>query len=334
MLHTPPTLERATPKINTRLSGIILIVDDNPTNLSVLSLALKEAGHKTRVAIDGESAVEQAQEDPPELILLDVQMPGMDGFEACARLKANPITRDIPVIFITAASDIENKIQGLSVGAVDYITKPFQHEEVLARVHVHLELRFLTRKVQDQAIELQTVNQKLQQLVHLDGLTGVANRRRFDEYLEQEWQRLAREQQPLSLILCDIDYFKPYNDYYGHQTGDECLQQVAQALNQTAKRPADLVARYGGEEFAIILPHTPSTGAICVAESLRGSVHQLAITHDRSQVSSHITVSLGICTQIPDQSLQPTSMITLADKALYIAKERGRNQLHHINDGH
>lgn len=306
-------------------SGTILIVDDNPTNLSVLSHALKDAGFKSRVAMDGESAIEQAIEDPPELILLDIQMPGIDGFETCARLKADPLTQEIPIVFITASADITHKVKGLSVGAVDYITKPFQHEEVIARVKVHLTLRFLTRKVQEQALSLQKANQELDRLAHLDGLTEVANRRRFDDYLEREWKRQAREQQHLSLILCDIDYFKPYNDHYGHQAGDLCLKQVAQTIKATLHRPSDLVARYGGEEFAIILPNTPSDGAFHIAESIRSNVKRLEIVHRKSQVSSYVTLSLGVSSQIPAPKSSQNSLITLADKALYLAKEKGRD---------
>jgi diguanylate cyclase (GGDEF)-like protein len=299
-------------------TGVILVVDDNPTNLSVLSQALKAAGHKVRVAVDGESAIEQLEENLPDLILLDLQMPGIDGFETCARLKANLATQDIPIIFITASADIENKVRGLSVGAVDYITKPFQHEEVLARVRVHLTLRFLTRKVQEQAIVLE-------RLANLDGLTQVANRRRFDEYFEKEWQRLAREQAPLSLILCDIDYFKCYNDHYGHQTGDTCLKQVAQTIEQSVKRPADLVARYGGEEFVVILPNTPVEGAAHVAERFQSEIRQLEILHAQSEVSPFITLSMGISGQVPTHAVEPQSLIVAADRALYAAKAQGRN---------
>lgn len=306
-------------------NSIILIVDDNPTNLSVLSNALKSAGFKSRVAIDGLSAIEQVQEEPPDLILLDVQMPGIDGFETCARLKTNSHTQEIPIIFITASADVSNKVKGLSVGAVDYITKPFQYEEVLARVKVHLELRLLTRRVQEQAVALQVMNQELMRLANLDGLTEVANRRRFDEYLEQEWLRLMRERNYLSLILCDIDYFKLYNDCYGHQAGDVCLKRVAQIIASSIQRPADFVARYGGEEFAVILPNTPPEGACQVAESIRRRVKELLIPHAPAQVSPFVSISLGVSSEIPMQELEAQSLVTYADKALYIAKANGRD---------
>jgi diguanylate cyclase (GGDEF)-like protein len=309
-------------------NGVILIVDDNPTNLSVLSIALKSAGYKTRVAMDGVSAIEQVQEDPPGLILLDVQMPGIDGFETCIQLKSNPALRDIPIIFITASVDLEQKVKGLSVGAVDYITKPFQQEEVLARVKVHLELRFLTQKVQEQAIALQQANQELHRLANLDGLTAVANRRRFDEYLDQEWRRSQREQNSLALILCDIDYFKNFNDYYGHQAGDVCLKKVAQALQDCLKRPADLVTRYGGEEFAIILPNTSNEGAVYVAQLIQTTIQQLAIPHHHSRISSFVTLSLGVSSQVPDSSRDAHALIATTDKALYVAKAAGRNTFH------
>lgn len=306
-------------------SAIILIVDDNPTNLSVLSLGLKQAGYKTRIAIDGESALAQIQEEQPDLILLDVEMPGIDGFETCMALKANPFTQEIPVIFITASVDIDSKVKGLSVGAVDYIIKPFQHEEVLARVRVHLTLRFLQKKVQAQTIALEQANQEFRRLANVDGLTGIANRRRFDEYFEQEWYRLAREQEYLSLILCDIDYFKNYNDHYGHQAGDDCLKEVAQAIRSTIQRPADLVARYGGEEFAVILPNTPPEGAIYMAESIRSNIKKLKIAHGASKVGLYVTLSLGVGSQIPSHELPSSLLIGTADKALYKAKDEGRD---------
>ncbi len=306
-------------------NGFILIVDDNATNLSVLSKTLKSAGFKVRVAVDGESAIEQVEYDPPELILLDIKMPGIDGFETCTRLKVNRATQDIPVIFLTALSETQDKLKGLSVGAVDYITKPFQEEEVLARVIIHLKLRFLTKTVIAQAAALQKANQYLQNLANLDGLTQIPNRRQFDEYLNQEWRRLSREKLPLSLILCDIDYFKDYNDYYGHLAGDTCLKEVAQTIERAVKRPADLVARYGGEEFAVIMPNTTAEGALRVAELIQLEIKQLQIPHSQSKVSAYITLSLGISSQVPTQESLAKFLIDAADQVLYAAKKQGRD---------
>ena len=306
--------------------GFILLVDDNPTNLSVLSQVLKGEGYNTRFAIDGESTIEQISEDLPDMILLDIQMPGMDGFETCSILKSNPGTKDIPVIFITASVDTDSKVKGLSLGAVDYITKPFQHEEVIARVNVHLQNRYLTRKVQEQAIALLYANQKLERLANLDGLTEVANRRKFDEYIQHEWLRLTRERQYLSVLLSDIDHFKDYNDHYGHQAGDMCLKQVAEVLQKSIRRPADLIARYGGEEFAVILPNTPLEGAIIVAHEIHKNLKSQQISHERSPVDSILTVSLGISTLIPTIDLTYEDLVSFADKALYHAKRLGRNQ--------
>jgi diguanylate cyclase (GGDEF)-like protein len=306
--------------------GFILIVDDNPTNLSVLSQVLKSEGYKTRFAISGEGAIEQINEELPNMILLDIQMPGMDGFETCVALKSQPNTKDIPVIFITASVDVDSKVKGLSLGAVDYITKPFQHEEVIARVNVHLQNRYLTQKIQKQAIELLHVNQQLQRLANLDGLTEVANRRKFDEYLKHEWLRLSREKQYLSILLTDIDHFKDYNDNYGHQAGDLCLKKVADILQKSIRRSSDLVARYGGEEFAIILPNTPLDGAITIASEIHKSLESQQIIHECSPVSSILTISLGITTLIPTSKLTCADLISFTDKALYRAKRSGRNR--------
>jgi diguanylate cyclase (GGDEF)-like protein len=307
-------------------TGIILIVDDNPANLSVLSKVLKSSGLKVRVATDGKSAIEQVQYDPPDLILLDVKMPGIDGFQTCQCLKSNLNTQDIPVIFMTALADTEYKVKGLSLGAVDYITKPFQEVEVLARVRVHLQLRFLTQQVMEQSTALRQANQELQRLAHLDGLTELANRRRFDEYLHDQWQRLQREKAPLSLILCDVDYFKSYNDYYGHQAGDDCLKQVANALKKCLKRPTDLVCRYGGEEFAAILPNIGLKEAIQVVQLMQSSVQNLNLVHCQSPISKNVTVSLGISSQIPNPDWSVNLLIKATDAALYEAKKLGRNR--------
>lgn len=242
------------PTEGSTVKGDVMIVDDTLPNLRLLSTMLTEKGYKVRGVTNGETALTAVSFAPPDLILLDISMPDMDGYEVCRRLKANEQTKQIPVIFISAMNEVLDKVRAFAIGGVDYITKPYHVEEVLMRVKTHLTLRHLQ-------VELEQANAELRRLVTLDGLTQIANRRRFDEYLTQEWLRSAREQQPLALVFCDIDYFKPYNDTYGHQAGDDCLRQVAQTLETVAHRPADLAARYGGEEFALILPNTPQSGA-------------------------------------------------------------------------
>ncbi len=306
--------------------GIILIVDDNPINLSILSQTLDSVGFEYRVAVDGESALEQIQYELPDLILLDVQMPpGIDGFETCKRLKENPSIEDIPVIFTTALSDLNHKVKGLAIGGVDYITKPFEEEEVIARVKIHLKIRFLVQELARKKSEVEAANEQLRRLATIDGLTQIANRRYFDQYLAQEWKRLSREKQFLSMILCDVDFFKRYNDTYGHQLGDDCLKLVAQALSEAVQRPADLVARYGGEEFAVVLPNTNVSGAMRVAESIKRAVQDLKIPHEKSDTSEYVSISQGVTSIVPTDKIIPESLILSADKALYQAKNQGRN---------
>ncbi|MBW4663660.1 MAG: diguanylate cyclase [Chroococcus sp. CMT-3BRIN-NPC107] len=324
----------------------VLIIDDNPVNLRLAVDYLEASGFVVLVAQDGESGLQRASYANPHMILLDVILPGIDGFETCRLLKGDPQTKNIPVIFMTALADTEDKVKGFETGAVDYVTKPIQQEELLARITTHLRVQALTYQLQkqnellqQQALELQAARQEaeavareLQRLVHLDGLTGVANRRHFDQHLSDEWRRLAREQAPISLILCDIDYFKKYNDCYGHQAGDACLQQIAQAIVRVVKRPADLVARYGGEEFAIILPNTDTEGAVQVAQLIGAEIELLNIPHAESDVSKVVTASLGISSQVPRPEMLAESLIFTADRSLYAAKNQGRNtyRLHNV----
>ena len=507
-----------------QFQATILIVDDTPNNLQVLFKFLKDANYKILVAQDGSKALQISQSAHPDLILLDIMMSGINGFETCRQLKSHPDTQDIPIIFMTAVAETKSKLKGFKLGAVDYITKPINRQELLARIQTHLTLKNLnlqlaeaaTRKQllleitncirqsfnldtifqtatqeilkvfkcdrtalvrlsnQDIVIEAQSVandrignfpqrlskqnlglkknkcqdfnnlkletpavfcrqdylieqdwdlepifnlhsesktiqarlsapillrkktfkanqmyslwgwliveqcqprqwqpeemelcnnlsdqlaiaieqgllhqqlrhqnrqldksnkqlkwaNQQLQQLALLDPLTQVFNRRYFDEQLNREWRRHRRNvSSPLSLIMCDVDCFKLYNDTYGHQQGDECLQQVAHALAQVLKRPADILARYGGEEFVIILPNTHQAGAIQVAESMRLAVKDLKIPHLNSTVDSIVTISLGLASTIPNAENHPTLLIEQADRGLYLAKNRGRDCL-------
>jgi diguanylate cyclase (GGDEF)-like protein len=306
--------------------GNLLIVDDTADNLVALSGILTQKGYETRTVINGRMALMVAETAPPELILLDVCMADIDGYEVCQALKANPVTREIPIIFLSALDDIHFKVKAFEVGGVDYIPKPFHEAEVLARVETHLSLRRLQQQLQAANQELLRLARELLRLANLDSLTHLANRRCFDQHFGQEWRRLAREQQPLALIICDIDYFKQYNDTYGHLAGDACLRQVSDILQACIQRPADLVVRYGGEEFAILLPNTTTIGAIHIAQQIQTEIHKLQTAHAGSTISAYLTVSQGIATLIPDLEIDPNFLIAAADQALYRAKQAGRDR--------
>jgi diguanylate cyclase (GGDEF)-like protein len=326
--------------LNTADRGTVLIVDDSPTNVGLLCDCLTSEGFRVLTAQGGESAIETVKHDCPDVILLDIIMPGIDGFETCRRLKTHESTRDIPIIFMTALSQTAVVLKGFELGAVDYITKPTQQEIVLARVTTHLTLQKLKHHLQEQNAKLQQeiqqrqqaeaallkANQELQRLVRIDSLTQLANRRHFDECLSQAWCILRREQLPLSLLLCDVDFFKAYNDRNGHQAGDDCLRVVARSIRRAVKRPADLVARYGGEEFAVILPNTNGEGALRVAQEIRLSLHNQAIAHPQSPIGEYVTLSLGVSSTIPGFNSSFQELVAAADRALYQAKESGRDR--------
>lgn len=442
--------------------GSILLVDDIPENLQLLSDLLVKLGYNVRSVTSGRMALKTVKVKRPDVILLDIKMPEMDGYQVCEALKADENLRSIPVIFISALDDVFDKVTAFKSGGIDYITKPFQIEEVVARLNNQLIIqrqqqlleqeianrretqevlyqsrallasvlnssldgiaamqairapetgniedfrclvvnpviarafatsreemigklvlkRFLNRfepelfqkfvnivetgepleqdfyyssgesswfhfvavKLGDgfaitirdittrkeTELALQDANQKLEQLANLDALTQVANRRCLNDRLMREWQK----QQPLSLILFDLDSFKLYNDYYGHLAGDDCLLKIAQIVYQIIRhhdveRPTDLVARYGGEEFAVLLPNTDLPGAVRVATRIQEQVHSLAIPHIKSGVTNIVTVSLGICSLVPSLEVKPDRIIAKADQALYHAKEQGRDR--------
>jgi diguanylate cyclase (GGDEF)-like protein len=269
-------------------------------------------------AEDGETALRLLAEQPIDLVLLDVDLPGMSGLEVCARIKADASFADLPILFLSGHHDIDTEARGLQAGAVDYIAKPPSPPIVQARVRTHLALRQRTRQ--------------LLRLASIDGLTGLANRRAFDQTLALEWRRAWRNRTPLSLAMIDIDYFKAYNDHYGHQAGDDRLRDVALALAAAAERPGELVARYGGEEFAAVLPFCDSDAALAVAEKMRQRVDDLALPHPTSPVIRHVTISCGVATLAvrADDDTVPsdaTLLLGAADQALYAAKAAGRNRV-------
>lgn len=292
----------------------VLIVDDTQANLQLLGQMMRQnVACKLLVADSGPRALAAAQQELPDLILLDVLMPGMDGFEVCDRLKANDLTRPIPVIFLTALDKTEDMIKGLEKGAIDYIPKPFHARELILKVKTHLELK--------------QYRDLFKELAFRDGLTGLPNRRKWDETLSLEWRRAIRNEQNLSLIMADIDFFKKYNDHHGHLKGDDCLKSVAEILKHSILRPADLVARYGGEEFSCILPDTDLDGAHAVAERIQEKLSRAKIPHQASPLSSWITMSMGACTTRPNPAMDMHEWVGKTDQLLYQAKEQGRNQI-------
>ena len=288
----------------------LLVVDDQPINIQVMYQAFA-GDYQVFMATNGEQALHICRSNPPDLVLLDVVMPGLDGFEVCTRLKADDATSHIPIIFVTAHSDAAQETHGLSLGAVDFIPKPINPDVVRARVKTHLTLKFQS--------------DLLRKLVFLDGLSGVFNRRYFDQQIGVEWARAARNNLPLSLILLDVDHFKLYNDRYGHQAGDDALRLIAITLKSCLRRPADLVARYGGEEFACILPETSYEDALLIAQDLERKVREKHISHESSDVHPYITISVGLATRDTNTTGGDVqALIGLADELLYQAKHSGR----------
>lgn len=289
----------------------VLIIDDSPINIEHLAQVLKSE-YNIKVANSGESGMTAARDQRPDLILLDIVMPDLDGYEVCRRLKADDATRKIPIIFITTKNEMEDETRGLALGAVDYITKPFRTPIVRARVRTQIQLKHNS--------------DLLEKLALIDALTNLPNRRRFEQILKREWARCRRSQEPISIIILDIDHFKQFNDHYGHLAGDRCLSRVAHALPIPLKRPADSIFRYGGEEFIAVLPETEHSVALNLAEQMRAQVAKLLIPHAQGDTDHpYLSISLGVSTGTPNTRSTPRTLVQMADKMLYAAKNAGRN---------
>ena len=288
----------------------VLVVDDTPSNIELLDRMLGE-DYEVLFAVNGLEGVATALAEQPDLILLDVMMPEMDGFDTCRQLKADRRTAEIPVIFITALDQEAEETRGLELGAIDFIAKPFRPAVVCARIRNHIRLK--------------RQGDLLRNLSFMDGLTGIPNRRRFDQVLDAEWRRSTRNRTPVSLIMMDLDFFKAYNDALGHIAGDDCLRRIAQGLADLVHRPGDVMARFGGEEFVCVLCETDADGAALVAAAIHATVADLAIPHPTSTLAPMVTVSLGVATVALPSALEAGQLILAADRALYEAKAAGRN---------
>lgn len=302
------TLFAALPGLAPDRKPRLLLVDDQAVNIQVMHRVFAEEC-QVFMATSGSRALEVCKDRMPDLILLDIEMPDMDGYEVCHRLKADELTRNIPVIFVTAHDTSAQETRGLEAGAVDFISKPINPSVLRARARTHLMLKFQS--------------DLLREMVFLDGLTTVHNRRYFDQQLELEWARSVRQDSVLSLLILDVDHFKRYNDQYGHQAGDQCLRTIAGALKNCLKRTTDIVARYGGEEFVCLLPDTPHEQAMRIANEIEQHIRKLALRHEQSELDKVVTVSLGVASGTGLQG-DARDLLALADQQLYRAKHEGR----------
>ncbi|HAS61731.1 MAG TPA: diguanylate cyclase response regulator [Vibrio sp.] len=318
----------------------VLIVDDRPENLITLEVLLEPFNLDIVRATSGVEALAHTLDYDFALVLLDVQMPGMDGYEVAELLRGNKKTKSIPIIFVTARSKTETQIfRGYESGAVDYMFKPIEPIVFNGKVRVFIELfeqkEALRRKtiefdqklaeLEELQQQLEETNEQLLMLSTTDGLTGLFNKRRFEQIFSEEWERASRTQTSLSLIMLDIDHFKLYNDTFGHHLGDDCLRTVAKALRQMELRELDRIARVGGEEFAIVLPDTDQQGAELVAERVRNVINELRIPHNESSGRDIVTASFGVSSIFPTRDLSSRYLAEAADEALYESKSNDRN---------
>lgn len=294
----------------------LLVVDDQPDNIQQLVQAFA-GDYQVFMATSGEQALAVCHSNPPDLMLLDVLMPGMDGFAVCRQLQAQEATAHIPIILVTARPDAGQETHGLGLGAVDFISKPVNPAVVRARVHTHLTLKFQS--------------DLLKKLVLLDGLSGVFNRRYFDQQLTTEWARAARSGLSLSLVLLDVDHFAAYNERHGHQAGDDCLRLIAVTLKSVLRRPADVVARFGGEEFACLLPDTSHEDALALAQEMERRVRQLGLPQGGTHGGGLVSVSVGLGTRVSPHSGQASDLLDLASAQLQHAKHAGRGQVRYAS---
>lgn len=305
----------------------VLIAEDSRSNQMLISAYIQDAGHEVVTADDGQQAIDVFNASKPDLVIMDVEMPVKSGFEAATEIRQKT-DRDndwVPIIFLSGMSNSQDIVKGIDAGGDDYLVKPIDAIVLNAKLKAMARIAEMRHRLYKANLELKLMSAK-------DGLTGLANRRHFDQTLNREMKRAARTEQPLSLLMCDIDHFKSYNDNYGHQGGDDCLKQVAHAMQQAINRPFDLLARYGGEEFAVILPETDMTGAKDIAHSLLQVMNDIAVPHAFSNVADHVTLSLGVASLVnlareSDFDTFGRTLIEQADKSLYQAKLEGRNRV-------
>lgn len=304
----------------------ILIVDDSPTSRAAITRYIERMGHVAIVASGGMHAIELYRKESPGLVLLDVMMPDLDGYTVARKIRSIQIDEWIPIIFLSAKDDDQDLERGIEAGGDDYLVKPVSYVVLNAKIRAMQRIDDMRQKLLYLSRQLASANRELEKISHQDGLTGLANRRYFDFFLLQETTRAKRNRTALTVMLCDVDFFKAYNDNYGHLAGDETLRKVAKALATVCKRSADLAARFGGEEFALVLPDTPPEGAEQIAAAILQVITDLQIPHSYSKASRYVSISVGYITTIPEQDATPEILLMQADEALYQSKQLGRNR--------
>lgn len=305
-----------------------LLIEDSLTSATLICHQLRSIGIEPLLAHDGEQGIELFKQHKPALVLLDVILPGMDGFETAKRIRQLEQHGEwTPIIFLSGRTGDEDLQRGIEVGGDDYLFKPISGIVLAAKVRAMQRISQMRYSLVVLTRRLDEANRELQRLSSVDSLTGIANRRQFDDTLLREWRRALRKKHSIALLVCDVDFFKHYNDHFGHQGGDECLRRIAASLSDQVKRPTDLVARYGGEEFAIVLPDTDAGGARRVAEAMRAAIEAMHLAHAPSSGKSWVTISLGLAAAVPETGdTSPQRLLEAADAALYEAKRAGRNR--------
>ncbi len=308
------------------MSSTVLIVDDSATVRAVMAAAVRAMNLEPVVAETGERALELFTALQPSLVLLDVTMPGIDGYETARRMRAAMPDAWVPIIFLSSSEYDQDLERAIESGGDDYLVKPVSAVVLSAKIRALQRLDKMHQKLIDLSSQLTAANLRLEALSEQDGLTGIANRRAFDNRVALHFALAERQKHPLSVALCDVDHFKSYNDRYGHPAGDDCLRQVAAALTRACKRATDFAARYGGEEFAVVMPDTPAEGALIVMERARSELASLALAHEVSPTATFVTFSAGVATYTPGGG-KVQDLVVRADEALYRAKHLGRNRV-------
>ncbi|MFW6032359.1 MAG: diguanylate cyclase domain-containing protein [Phycisphaeraceae bacterium] len=317
------------------LDAVVMLIDDQAIVADMVKRAIRgEPDINFHYCQDPTSALREAEKIRPTVILLDLVMPEMDGMTLLRFLRANPATHDVPIIVLSTREEADTKAAAFALGAYDYVVKLPERPELLARIRHH-SAAYVHKLQRDDAFRalrasqeaLEEKNLELLRLSEIDGLTGLANRRLFDSRLAEEWRRSRRTGRPLGLAMFDVDWFKKYNDAYGHLEGDDCLREVARVLRESVRRPSDMAARYGGEEFVVLLPETDLGGARRVAEWVRGKVEALKLEHRESPGGGYVTVSGGVAARASVGKEPPEVLVEAADQALYRAKKAGRNRI-------